>query len=69
MEKAAPQDLFLSRSENAGKRLRGICVKPFFQKVMHGTFTFADLADVTAENIKTQVDTLIDDASVISDVI
>ena len=44
-------------------------LKPFFQKVMYGTFTFADLADVTAENIKTQVDTLIDDASVISDVV
>ena len=41
-------------------------LKPFFQKVMHGTFDFAAKADVTAENIKTQVDALIGDETVTS---
>lgn len=41
-------------------------LKPFFQKVMYGTFDFAAKADVTAENIKAQVDALIGDETVTS---
>ena len=43
-------------------------LKPSFQKVMHGTFDFATKADITAENIKNQVDALINDETVTSNV-